>query len=431
MSRAVLFAFLLLLPAFAGCLSGGSDDAPPAADAAGVAKSAQDAGAKSGEAPVAPKEAFIVEEATAYPVPVETNAARPPVVVDFSGEFTQADCRPLNFGGLEEQLASASVNRRFRELTDVLQVGDVFRYEIAVSYQNSDTSWAEIHPAYAFGSTVQEHSESTQDMDDVLVEWSGQGFRASEDDMAWIFIGCFYGQLPRPIPYTYTVTLSFAEGAIPAESPLLLPVPDGATTLYVRGVPIDPAQGVMSHFRLFGPDDEVVCECALSSSEEATAVPLPGPGAYVLIVDHTDNGFVSAALDVPATTPMRALAAEWVQTSVFVAQGGAVDETVTLDLGSVPLFMAASVMPADGAGVGKKSHIDVANGRGEPLIATWGGHVTWTDPASEGTAWLGFWPGDWEFIVDHHAFAPGAHTVHVTAEELRGEIFLHTRHYVR
>jgi hypothetical protein len=45
--------------------------------------------------------------------------------------------------------------------------------------------------------------------------------------------------------------------------------------------------------------------------------------------------------------------------------------------------------------------------------------------------WLGFWPNDWDRFVDHHAFAPGTHSVTVKSDVLRGEVVLYTRQYVR
>lgn len=430
---AALVALLLLALPFAGCLS---DDAADDETETPVAQSATEAGAVSGDAPVAPKDSYVVEasdegELVAYPVPIQTNPARSPVVVDLSGEFKPGDCRPLNFGPLEQMaLQTVSAPRRFLDLSESVKVGDVFLYNITLTYTNAPDNWGEIHAGYGFGNTIAQHQESTREMTDVVISWEGQGFRASEDDLAWAFIGCGMGQMTRAIPYTFTVSLSFAEGAVPAEAPVLLPVPEGATRLIVRGVAIDGEEGVLSHFRLFAPDDTLVCECALSSADEVSVVPLAVPGDYVLLVDHTSNGFVSVALDVPPEAEMRALSAEWVVTPVFATDGGPVDTTVELDFERVPLFMAAFVAPKDGAGVGKKTDLTVTNTRGTPLHIAWGGHVTWEEPTGGGP-WLGFWPGDWAFEQDHHAYAQGHHTAVVKAEELRGEVAIVTRQYVR
>ena len=425
--HALLFALALLAPLAAGCMTDG-DAATPAAAAVPAAPAA---GGSGGAAPVAPKEAYAVDASrTAYPVPVETTPARAPVVVDFSGEFRPSDCRPLNFGSLEQQLAAASHPMRRRDLSDVLQVGDVFAYNITLSFVNAQQNWAEVALVYGLGSTIRENDEPTQGKEQVVVSFEGQGMRASKDDLAWLFVACRYGVMTSAIPYTLTVTFSFAEGAVPAEAPMLLRVPEGATRLFVRGVPVDEARGVLSHFRVFRPDDTLLCECALGSRDAVTELAIPAPGDYVLIVDHTDNGFVSVALDAPAPAPLRPLAAEWVQVPVLASDRGAVDERVDIHLDRVPLFMFAHVAQKDAVGVGKRTSLSVTNERGEPLRIGWGGHLAWTFPMF-GNAWLGFWPGDWEFVVDHHAFAQGHHTAHVSADELRGEVFLMVRQYVR
>lgn len=436
MSRsAYALLIMLVLPVFAGCLGG---DEPTSASDTPVAQSAEEAGATTGEAPSAPTEAYAVPadavapgaEAIAYPVPVETNPARAPVTVDFSGTFEPGDCRGLNFGPMEEVLVAASDHRRWLDLSDTLQVGDVFAYSITLSYVNSASNWAEIHPGYGIGSTIQQHDEPTQEMTDVVINWTGQGYRASADEPAWLFVGCFVGLMSQPIPYTYTATFTFADSAVPAESPMLLSVPEDATRLFVRGVAIDGAQGVLSHFRLFAPDDSLLCECALSSSQEVASIELPeGGGDFVLLVDHTSNGFVSAAFDVPASAPMRALTTEWIDEIIFTAEGGPVDETFELDLPRVPLFMNAWVRQSQAIGMGQATEVEIRNARGVPLFVRWGGHLAWADPVG-GQAWLGL-PGEWAWEQDHHAYAPGAHTVTVKADELRGEIILVTRQYAR
>lgn len=428
-SYARSLALLLILPAFVGCLGGEE----PAAVAPAAAASAEAAGAKSGEAPVAPKEAYAVDDKrVAYPVAIETTSARPPVTLDLSGEFKPTDCRPFNFGDLEQILQAASYHRRIRDLSGELNVGDVFSYNITLSFTNTDQSWADIDLAYGLGSTIREDTQPTSELrGDIVVSFEGQGYRASEEDMAWIFVGCDFGLMTTAIPYTLTATFTFAEGAVPAEAPMLVTVPEGASKMFVRGVAVDASKGVLSHFRVFRPDDTLLCECALGSSEQVAEVALEGPGEYVLIVDHTDNGFVSVALDAPAKEPIRPLASEWVETLVLANEGGAVDKTVELQLERVPLFMYAYVTHIDPAGAGKKTQLSLTNARGEPLRISWGGHLAWYDPLLGGNAWLGFWPGDWEFVTDHHAFAEGQHVGRVTADELRGEIYLITRQYVR
>lgn len=422
-------ALSLLAPLAAGCLS----DGPEAVPAAAPAQDAEGAGERTGLAPVAPKEAFAVggdDGATAFPVALASTPARDPVTIDLSGEFRPADCRPLNFGPFEEVLGAASVPRRWHDLSEDLRVADVFAYNVTLSFTQTAQNWAEVYVAYGLGSTIRSSEEPTREKTDVVFAFEGQGYRASQDDMAWLVVGCRYGAMTTPIPYTLTATFRFAEGAVPAEAPMLVEVPEGASRLFVRGLANDGSEGVMSHFRVFRPDDTMLCECALGSEDEIAVVELDGPGEHVVIVDHTANGFVTLALDAPSPAPLRALSAEWVELPVLASTGGAIDQTVELDLPRVPLVLFAFVTDHEGAGVGKKTSLSLTNARGEPLRATWGGHLAWEDPVG-GDAWLGFWPQDWEFVTDHHAYAEGQHVARVTAEELRGDLFLVYRQYVR
>jgi hypothetical protein len=435
----LLLLLALLAPLTAGCL--GEEPAPPTSDAAGVASSAEAAGATSGEAPSAPKGAYRLEAeagrpVVVHPVPVLTNPAKAPVVLDLSGEVGPTDCRPLQFGQQEGQLAAVSNARRFHDLSGEVAVGDVFAYEIRMAYVNAPDNWAEIHPSYGIGSTIVAHDEPTGEVTEPIeIVWTGQAYRANDEDPAFVAVRCDFGLLKEPIPYELTVKLTFAEAAVPAESPMRLSVPEGATRLFVTGVPVDAGRGVLSHFRLFAPDDTLVCECALGSSDAVRIVDLEVAGEYVLLVDHTDNGFVSVALDVPPEAPLAAMESEWVWTEVLRADGGAVDERVEVDFPRVPLFLDAIVLAREtqGGGAGQATGIVLANGRGEVARFAWGGHWTMTSPTGPGSMWLGIpsLTGAWERAVDHHAFAPGSHEAHVTSDFLRGEVWLLTRHYVR
>lgn len=437
--RALLLPLILLAPLLTGCL----DDEPAPEAGEGLApKSAEEAGATTGPAPSAPKEAYAVapdpeakdKTVTAYPAVVKTNPARAPVELDLSGTFTASDCRGLYFGGLEEVLAQASVPRRFHDLSEHLQAGDVFQYDILFSFQNKDDSWGELELRYGIGSTVREFAEATAtSREPIEVNWTGQGYRASDDDLAFVRVSCFVGAIAQPLAYTLKVRISFAEAAVPAEAPVRVPVPADATRMFVRGVPIDPETGVMSHFRVFDENDDLLCECALGRDADVATLPVTGGSELVLLVDHTDNGFVSVAFDAPTTAPLEALSAEWVYTPVVAGEGGPVDQTVELDLAKVPLFMHAIVIgPDDGSlGAGRKTTIEVTNGRGTPLAISWGGHLAMQPGGGNDGMWLGFWPGDWDYAVDHHAFAPGPHLAKVKADALRGQVMLLTREYVR
>lgn len=427
--RATLVCLMIALPGLAGCFS---EDAAPAADTT-VAASAQEAGARTGPAPAAPKEAFVVAadgepEVVAYPATLDTNPARDPVTLDLSGEFAPQDCVPgVNVGGVRSSWHGG-------DFGDALQVGDVFAYEMTLTYENSDSSWAEIHPILGVGNSVQAHSDPTQSVrGPVVINFTGQGYRVSDDDMSWYGVQCWFGQTAQPIPYTLTLAFTFAEGAVPAEAPIRVPIPPNATRMFVRGVALDGAEGVLSHYRVFGPDDQLLCECSLESNEEADTFEIEAEGDHVVLVDHTANGFVSLAFDAPPVADLEAMQAEWIVYPVYEGDGEAsVDATVEIDVPRVPLlmhsFVAGSGEPA--VGIGKKTAVSATNERGEVLRIAWGGHFA-ASPADGLNFWFGIWPDDWEYFVDHHAYTNGPHQVNVKAEGLRGEVSIITRQYVR
>lgn len=438
--RTVLLAALLALPAFAGCLS---DDAPAGVDEPVVASNAEDAGATAGEAPSGAKEAYKVQaaaneagddkqEVVAYPLNLRTNAAKAPVERSFEGVFNQTDC--MGFG-----LRPVAVNNRFFDLRDMLSVGDVLAYDVQLSYEARQDNWAEIHLLVGMGNRIEGHNEPLGDKRGPIVQnFTGQTYRVTDDDFAFVSVNCWYGQPSAPIPFKLDVKLTFAEAAVPAETPILFTAPEGATRLIVRGVPLDPSQGVNSHYRIFGPDDALLCECGLGALDEATYWPIPEPGDYVILIDHTSNGFVSLALDTAPSSDLHPLQAEWVPYKVLSSDGGAVDATVNLDLPVVPLLMHAfSTAGGDttSAGAGKAVQVTVTNGRGTPLAIKWGGYFAHQvrSPAANYNQWWGIWPeaAAWGYSADHHAYAPGGHQVHVKAEALRGDVFVLTRQYVR
>ena len=438
--RLGLLAALLILPAFAGCLN---DDAPTATEAPPVASSAEDAGAVAGEAPSGAKEAYKVqaaaneagdakEEVVAYPLNLRTNPAKAPVTHSFEGVFNATDCMGIGLGPVAD-------NNRFFDLSEMLTVGDVLAYDIQLSYEARQDNWAEIHLLVGMGNRIEGHNEPLGEQRGPIVQnFTGQTYRVTDDDFAFVSVNCWYGQASAPIPFKLDVKLTFAEAAVPAETPILFEAPEGATRLIVRGVPLDASQGVNSHFRIFGPDDALLCECGLGALDEASYWPIPAAGDYVVLVDHTSNGFVSLALDTVPSADLHPLQAEWVPYKVFTGDGSAVDATVNLDLPQVPLLMHAfSTAGGDGtsAGAGKGVQVTVTNGRGTPLAIKWGGYVAHQlrTPAANWNQWWGMWPeaAAWGYSADHHAYAPGGHQVHIKADALRGDVVVLTRQYVR
>ena len=444
--RAPLLALLLVSLPLAGCLG---DDAPPATQSdLAVAATATEAGAVEGETPSGAKAPFRAtaasgaeggdrQELVAHPFALRTNPAKPPVLIEVPGTFNQTDCKGvgLNLG------AVSMTNSKLLDLSPHLAAGDVFEYAIRLTYEARSDAPAELHLLYGIGNKVIGHNEPIGEKTGPIDQnFTGQSYRVSDDDMAWVRVNCWWGGNMQPIPYTLTVELSFAEAAIPAESPFLVTVPEGATRLIVRGVAVDPSRGVNSHFRLFGPDDELVCECGLGGLDEASYIDVPAPGDYVLLVDHTANGFVSLALDAPPTTEIRPLAADWVLHKVFTSSGeSAVDETIDLPLERVPLLMHAFTTTEgmqNGVGMGKTAMIEVTNPRGAPLRIGWGGWVAQTVQVPGAIGWQQWWgmglsPTEWFYEADHHAYDVGAHQVHFKAESFRGDVYVLTREYQR
>lgn len=443
----LLVSVIVVLP---GCLSG-SEPAPSLVE--DVAPQSAD---PSGPGPAAPTQAYAVEaagpggdgdeasapaKATAYPLRMETSAAKAAVVREFTGAYEAQRCLPngeLPLGGLG--LAEAS---DFHEFTGDVAVGDVLGYDIQMTYANSDASWADLHLGFNLGTANGYWTEPTSgSAGEVVMNFTGQAYRGSEDEIAFVTVDCWYGQVTEPIPYSIVVTLTFAEGAIPASLPVQVTVPAGATRLFVTSLPTGDG-GTPSHFRVFRPDDSVLCECALSSEDRTAGVPLDGAGEYVVLVDHTANGFVTLALDVPSDGIVTPLALEWVQHTVFSSDGSeGVDETTTITLPSVPLDMGAWVFAPEwesdapfSMGAGKGYRLTVSSARGDVLRQVMPGHFTYRATAAP-VLWTNDWfpiplGDEWEFTQDHHAFDRGDHAVRVEAEAFRGEVVVWARQYVR
>jgi hypothetical protein len=449
--RVALVLLLVLLPAvsFAGCLAGKADERP----AATKAPSAKEAGARDGPAPAAPDSPFSVQaqgatpgdvqSVTAYPVAFKTSAARAPVTKAFDGQFDPAACNP-NGGGLPLGGLGAASSFHFYDLSDQFQADDVYSYAVQMTYNNTDSAWAELHLYEGLTSGAGTFwSEPTGDKrGPVAMNFTGQGYHA-KDDQPWVGAACWYGQSTAAIPYHIVVTLTFAQGAVPAGVPFLVKAPANATRLFVRGVALDPAQGVLSHFRVFGADDKLVCECALGSRMETSTVQLPaGGGGIVVLVDHTSNGFVSLALDAPPEASLAPMKITGESYSIASSAGGALSQDTKLDFKTVPLNVGAWVFPPGGfnvttpdAGTGKALNVTLRNSRGEVLHMAMASYVTFSvavPGALQDIEWFPTpLPGEWSFGQDHHSFAQGPQVAHAQAETFRGEIVVFATHYVR
>lgn len=443
MRALVLAALLLAAPSLAGCMDPSEAATEEPADA--IRPSAADAGAIAGPAPAAPSQPYTVtaREAapaegsgepaegvgetttTAFPLRLETNPARAPERLEVKGTYNATECSYL--GNLNPTMPSW----RHIDLSALFEPGDVYAYSLNLTWTNTDQSWGDVHLFYGIGGKNGYNEGSTaRERGPLSAHFTGQGYRLDDDDPAWAAVACWYGQVTTPLDYTLTVEITFAQDAVPAETAIAVVVPPDATRLLVAGVPVDPARGVLSHYRVFGPDDGLLCECALSSADQASALRLPGPGEYVVLVDHTDNGFVSLALDAPPTRELRALNVEWSLIPLLRAEGGAVDEVVELEIPTVPLGLYMSAAPAGretGAALGKGIEVHVENARGLVVSVRWEGFASYrlVTPSSWHQMWFPMpLPGDWAYEIDHHAFEAGAHRATVKAEALRGEVAL-------
>ncbi|HUR68693.1 MAG TPA: hypothetical protein VM370_05555 [Candidatus Thermoplasmatota archaeon] len=436
----VLAPILALALLLAGCMS---NDAAPA-QAANVASDAQAAGAVDGPAPAAAKDAYLAtageQTVTVYPVAIETNAAKVPYSDHFEGAFATQECLPTG-GGLPLGGFGLARGSKAFPLTEQFAQNDVFRYEVTMTFENTDQSWAELHLWNQFDSAGNYWNEPTSEgRGPVTLNFTGQGFIVNEEFFAGVGVDCWFGQVTTPIPFTIDVVITYAEGAVPSAQPVLLRVPEGATTLYANGLAVDASKPVTSHFRVFAPDDKLVCECSLQSREEVASLALPEPGDYVLLVDHAENGFLTFGLDAPASAPLRPLGSKQEAFVVASSDGGSVDETVQIVLNSTPLNVGSWVFaPGDvttpNAGLGHNVKLQLSNARGDVLRMGLVGYGTYHGSVP-GIFTTNDWyaipiEGDWEFFQDHHAYTLGAHTVHVSAEQLRGDVVLFAAFYDR
>ena len=428
----VLALSLALAPALAGCMSQG--DAPEG-EAPAVKASAEDAGALDGPAPAAAKEAYEAQSeagaVTVHPLSIQTTPAKAPYTQEFSGEFQPYQCMPTG-GGLPLGGLGLAQGGQWFDVAEAFSANDVFSYEVTLTFTNTEQSWGELHLWHQFDQVGNYWTEPTSEgRGEIVLNFTGQGFILNAEPFALVGVDCWYGQVTSPLPYTISVSISFAEGAVPAQTPVLVTVPEGATRLFTSGLALDGAAPVESHYRVFAPDDSVLCECGLASDETLDVLELPAPGDYVILVDHTSNGFVAFGLDAPSPAPLQPLGTTFVEFVLASSDGGPVDETVSIDLPSTPLNMGTWVF-APGAfdgppsvGAGHNVRVEVSNSRGVVLRNAMVGYLTY-HAAAPGFFMTNDWfaiplDGEWEFFTDHHAFNVGQHTVTVQADQLRGE----------
>ena len=359
----------------------------------------------------------------------------------FTGEFQPQECLPTG-GGLPLGGLGLARGGKFFDVGEAFAKNDVFRYDVTLSFENSDQSWAELHLWNQFDNAGNYWNEPTSDgRGQVILNFTGQGFIVNDDFFAGVGVDCWYGQVTDPIPFTIDLNVIFAEGAVPAAQPVLLKVPEGTMKLFASGVAIDASKGVTAHFRVFRPDDSLVCACSLLSAQQVSTVPLEAAGDYVILVDHSENGFLSFGLDKESADKLRPLAARFEQFPVASSDGGPIDETLQIKLNSTPLnmggwvFAPGDIMGNPDVGAGHNVKVAVSNAHGDVLrmgLVAYGTYHASVPNMMTTNDWYAIpIDGDWEFYQDHHAYDLGAHTVHVSAEQLRGVVMLFAQFYDR
>jgi hypothetical protein len=240
--------------------------------------------------------------------------------------------------------------------------------------------------------------------------------------------------MPQGLAYHLTIHIEFAEDVVPASFPVLIHVPDNATKIYATGVPFD-YHVVTSHYRIFRPDDSEMGSFALDSNEKVHAVDVEKGGDYVVYADHTENGFLRIGLDVPPVDDKIVLLRATLTRDVDFDVSADQQTTLTkqFELKRMPLEMFAWVEPpAQGPGQGHNVRITITNGHGTVLQESLASFVD-ADVAGQGQLWSGLPDpqATWSFNIDHHAYAPGPHTIVVKADTLRGVVVHYMKVYLR
>lgn len=229
-------------------------------------------------------------------------------------------------------------------------------------------------------------------------------------------VRCEDGSAVSQVKVGVSVTLRWVENVTAPEVPYLLTVPEGARTLALRPFRIANAS-VIAHFTLLRADGSLLGHYGLNSYEAAQLVDLPGPGRYVLHVDHVLGGFVQAALDAPGGG-LEPLPLQVVDLPLREGPGQASATIPAGSLSVMPWFEPPAAGPARWTG----ASVVLDGERGKVLEWLPEDHVAIL-PAP-GARWAPLGLSEREFAWDHHAVVPGAASVLVEGEPVSARVGL-------
>lgn len=421
--RAFALALALAL-VVAGCL--GTDPAPEAAPDVDVLS------LQANESVAGPDSAFTLEGddgGVIHPFQVPGGSPRPPETRTFEGVFEAKDCGPFGVG------FAAGQPFHNHDFTDLFQAGDIVELHVALRWTQTDSSHGDIHLFVNTPGAGNFNATGTDGMRGEIVEtWYTQLlWRGDEGDTAGAGPACFFGVVVEPIRYTLEVHAAYAANAVAAQTPFLVNVPEGATRLFLTGLPTGDLP-VTAHWRLFAPDDQLVGEFALNSNEAVDEALVPVSGAYVILVDHVENGFVALGTDVPPVdAEMIALDYGFNAVEIFRSDAPApAHATVPFTLPRVPLslFVWADAAEGEPWGLSRSLTFSVEGPRGPVMAWSQGGWVAAATPV------FPLWqplplPGWQDISYDHHALAVGDHVASVDAENFRGSLTFFWVTYLR
>ncbi|MHB8604464.1 MAG: hypothetical protein ACYDCK_04345 [Thermoplasmatota archaeon] len=447
MRFALVFGIVAIL-ALAGCLSGATPKGAPAEKAASNAPTATAADATTtGAAIAAPSKPFQADSVansdpntktstTIYPFVPHGQRDKAAQRIVLKGTFNATDCTVPVANFFSPQLGSGQYQPF--DLKKYFEAGDTFDMNETMTWTNTASDAADLHlfsflPTDSFYHTAPTYGTTgpVTIMYDAQQAWPNDATNA----YAWVGAVCFYATNAQPIDYTITLTITYLRGIAPAHTPVLLHVSQNVTELIASEVGITPAARVTAHYRIFDPDDKLLGSFALHSDGSAVRIPVKANGDYVLLVDHSENGYVAIGANAPpADNEMIFLKTQWAQKPlVNVEQPGPAAITATFVLPRVPLTLYVYPAPAAQSGVALLHNFDlkVKGPLGPVEDDAIPGEAILHLPICNSACYFGLPIPGWGYSYDHHALAAGEHTVNVNADEFSGSVYVSMMSYLR